>query len=280
MTFSSIEFANSGVVIRGNNVAVANSITVDAGVTDIQFCPGNLSLHGPVAPGSLSLHGPVVVDVEAGGSLTLGGAGDGAYWCSGGLSDDGATPGSLEKTGPGTLTLGGASNYTGGTTITSGDMNVPVSSYINNTVAGNVALNGGNLCVNGTIIGNVTVNNGGTLSGTGTVVGNVTVNGGNVSPGDNSVGVLTTANITFNGGTYSVQLADGTTPCNAVQATGTVDLGSGENSATLNLTGSRVQAAVDEALKLIVNEGPAAISGIFANLPEGSQLRKKTRITI
>lgn len=74
--------------------------------------------------------------------------------------------GGLEKSGVGSLTLGGDSTYSGRTIIT-----------------------GGTLAVNGSIVSDVFVGSGGTLAGTGTVGGSV-LNIGTVAPG-NSIGTLT-----------------------------------------------------------------------------------------
>ena len=90
--------------------------------------------------------------------------------------------GGFVKQGSGTLTLTGASNFTGGTT-----------------------LNAGILVVNGSLTSGVTVN-GGMLRGTGTV-GNVVANGGMVAPG-NSIGTLTVSgNFVQSGGSiYQVEV--------------------------------------------------------------------------
>ena len=90
--------------------------------------------------------------------------------------------GGFVKQGSGTLTLTGASNFTGGTT-----------------------LNAGVLVVNGSLTSGVTVN-GGMLRGTGTV-GNVVANGGVVAPG-NSIGTLTVSgNFVQSGGSiYQVEV--------------------------------------------------------------------------
>ncbi len=83
---------------------------------------------------------------------------------------------SLVKQGNATLTLSGASAYSGGTTVSGGTLLVNTSTGCG---TGNVTVNGGAaLGGNGTIPGNVTVNSNGTASVSGSIQGSVTVNGG------------------------------------------------------------------------------------------------------
>ena len=94
--------------------------------------------------------------------------------------------GAVEHNGAGTTILAGTNTYTGATTVNAGDLKV-----------------------NGSISGSTTtVNVNGTLSGTGTL-GPVIINGGTLAPGS-SPGILNSGNVTFNGGTLSVEL-NGTT---------------------------------------------------------------------
>ena len=101
----SIEIAASGFALgdAGTAIALANGITVDAGVTDSTILA------------NIALGGPLIVNVGAGGSLTISGA----------VSDsDSLTHGSLTKTGSGTLTLTNDNTYSGGTTISGGTLHV------------------------------------------------------------------------------------------------------------------------------------------------------------
>lgn len=89
--------------------------------------------------------------------------------------------GTLVKRDNGELTLTAANTFSGGLTIDGGTV------WVNNTTG------------SGTGSGAVTVNSAGTLGGKGAVSGAVTLNG-RASPGDRTVGALTTGNQTWNGG--------------------------------------------------------------------------------
>jgi autotransporter-associated beta strand protein len=138
------------------NVTIASGATLD--VNNVSQQIGSLSGRGgAVTLGSGRLIVSSSADSHFGG--TISGAG-----------------GSLVKQGAGTLTLGGANNYTGTTTVSAGTLRVDGGIDAASTV---------------------TVS-GGTLAGTGTVAGLVTVNGGaHIAPGASieslDVGSLTLA---------------------------------------------------------------------------------------
>jgi fibronectin-binding autotransporter adhesin len=99
--------------------------------------------------GAVTLGGTRNVTVAA-GTLTVGGT----------IGAASATPG-LQKSGAGTLVLGGANTYQGGTSVSAGVLLVNGSTHVESTfTVGTNAVLGGS----GVIGGAVTVNNGGTLA--------------------------------------------------------------------------------------------------------------------
>ncbi len=160
-----------------------------------------------VARGNVDVDGGATVfagGVKTIGTLTYGRAGTGgaALNLSGGNASDTE---SIQVSGGGTaavLNLAAASdtlvtgklNTGAGNTFTKtgmGVLTVTGASDAGNT--GGVFVTGGELRVDGLILGGVTTSGGGVLSGIGTVSGAVTMTGATVSPGDNNVGTLNVA---------------------------------------------------------------------------------------
>jgi len=148
--------------------------------------------------GAITLGQATTIATNSGAGLTLSGGISGNYnltfnsigdTTSAGIVAIGT--GTLTKNGTGTLTLSGNNTYTGATTV-----------------------NAGTLVVSGTNTGSaITINSGGSLLSA-TSIGSTTVNsGGKIAPGAsaNSVGSLTVAGLTLNGGgTYTWDMANAT----------------------------------------------------------------------
>ena len=131
-----------------SGTAAAESLTVAGGTLDLN---GNSitvsSLNGPGAAGA--------VDTISGGTPTLTVGDFNANGVFSGAIQNTAGSLTLSKTGAGSLTLGGASTYSGGTTVGSGTL------LVTNTTG------------SGTGSGSVTVNSGATFGGSGIVDGSV-----------------------------------------------------------------------------------------------------------
>src|SRR6516162_666804 len=123
------------------------------------------------------------------------------FECSAG-SD--ATGGGLTKIGSGTLTLTGASTYTGDTNVNEGVLNVT-----------------------GSLVSAVTVNSGGMLTGTGTIGGLSVGSGGIVAPG-NSIGTLrVTGDVSFDEGSIYQVKANAAGKSAMISATGAASIDGG-----------------------------------------------------
>jgi autotransporter-associated beta strand protein len=155
----------------------------------------------------------------------------------------------LTKTGAGTLTLTAAQSYTGSTTIS-----------------------GGTLEVNGSIT-SLALPTGGTLAGSGTV-GAISATGtGKVSPGTatSTATLAANGNVSFATGTaYVAQLnSDGTPAADRLAVTGTLALGAGVAALDLSDLGTTPLAT---GTKLVLATASGAITGIFAGLPNNSDV--------
>jgi len=209
-----------------NYVLYGNGLTVTEGITNEVSSGTNSVLLG------LVVVGPLALDVDAGGTLLLGGSFNGS--------------GTVRKEDGGTL------RYTG-TTM--------------NSFVGSVVVDSGTLQVDGSFTDGSFAVNGGLLDGTG-VVSSVTMNGGTLKPGDSPGILVTQGNLTMAAGAvFQIEL-DGPIPGSGydqLQVNGTVNL----NGATLTLQPS-FTATLGTAFLILVNDGTDPIVGTFAGLPEGA----------
>ncbi len=167
-------------------------------------------------------------------------------------------PGSISKTGTGTLTLTSANDYSAGTTVESGSL------FINNTT--------------GSATGSGPVNVvGGTLAGTGTMTGPVTVGNGSsgamLAPGASSsmIGTLTVqAELNFDANSsYEAELDSTNLAADNVTADGVAI--SGDSQLLLTDLGATTRPD-GTSFTLVNNTSGAAISGTFGNLEDGATI--------
>jgi autotransporter-associated beta strand protein len=216
------------------------------------FGDGNLNINGHDSPGVTigSLEGTGIVFLGS-NRLSVGNKNQSTIF-SGIIRDAGA----LTKVGPGTLSLTGANNYTGGTIVEGGALLINNESG-SGTGSGAVQVNAGRLGGRGTIAGSVTL---GTGSGAGAIL----------APGKRvgKASALTMQGaLTFNSdSTYNCGVKTRQAITDKVVADGVII-----NGAQFLLTGSGdVAIPQGTVFTVIDNTAPTPIAGTFSNLPDGS----------
>ena len=196
---------NGGTIRFDDTFSSQRAFTVGANGGTIEVTAGNTFTKDAGTTGSEN-----IIRFSANSTLTVGGAGDAVIGDA--LGAYGNTGFSIAKTGNGTLTLTGANNYSGTTTISAGTVNVG-----NGGTSGN--LGSGAITNNGSLVFNrsndLTVGN--TISGTGSLgkqgAGNLTLtNTGNTFSGDITVsgGTLTASGFTGSATSSTLGLKSGT----------------------------------------------------------------------
>ncbi len=171
-------------------------------------------------------------------TLTVGAPGNTTY--AGTIINGSTATLALVKNGPGTLELGGASTYTGTT-----------------------SLNQGVLKLNGGSLGNtaITVAGGATLTGAGTITGTVSVStGGSIDPGNAGIGTLATGAGTL-AGTLNCQVDTAT--ADRVSVTGNLNV-NGATIAFSTLGTPTAPSYIIASYTGTLSGTPAAVTGIPA----------------
>ncbi|HWA97990.1 MAG TPA: autotransporter-associated beta strand repeat-containing protein [Pirellulales bacterium] len=263
---------SGGTTIAGGTVQVnsANSLgavggtaTISAGTLEVV---SNLSTSRNFALNNTAS----TIYVDAGTAYTIGGT-----------IRDGASAGTLNATGPGTLVLTNASNtYSGGTAISGGTLSVSADGNLGASTAG-LSINGGTLAVTGAGFssgrvvtlgasgGTVDVATGGTLTLTSALGGS----GALVKADSGTLDLTSTGNnfsagVTVNGGTLQIAEANNATvattfsvgPSAAMQINGTGVLNFGNATSSFNgaFSGS---LAITGATRVNFNNAGSAITG-------------------
>jgi autotransporter-associated beta strand protein len=255
-----IAYGGAGGVRSGASILFTNSGGNTARVE--VFGNGNIDFsRREVADNTIgSLEGNGVVYLGA-GTLAIGGNNinttfAGTITEQGGVHQGG--PGSISKTGTGTLTLTSPNDYSAGTTVESGSL------FVNNTSgsatgSGPVSVTGGTLAGAGTITGPLTVGNGSS--------------GATLAPGATSstIGTLTVQDaLNFaSNSSYEAQLDSTALTADNVTANGVTI----SSDAQITLTDLGATTLPDgTSFTLIENTSGAAIGGTFSNLGDGAMI--------
>jgi len=236
-------------VNAGGAVNIATSLFV--------YPPGTVNVNGgtltaaALANAIAGSAGPVTTTAGSTINITNGGGATFSGQISGG--------GAIVKSGAGTQTLGGANNYSGGTTVSAGALGVS------------------NIAGSGTGTGPVNIGSTAFLGGTGTITGPVNVaSGGTLTGGLTGTAALNlTGAVTMSSGsTVSIGI-NGTTPGTGAGGHDQINLGT---TGTINLGGSNLSAGVTYAplntdvVRFILGTGAGAqVLGTFANAPPGTE---------
>lgn len=263
--------SGAALELQGGVAIGAESLTINgSGISTggaLRSVSGNNSFAGAITLGSASQinsdSGTLTLTggITGAQNLTFGGAGNTTV--SGGAIATGS--GTLVKSGSGTLTLSSANSYTGNTTVSAGRLIVTSSGAINSPAA-TVAVNGGELQVNGVVTASaLNVGSGATLSGTASGPGTGVINapvsiasGATLAPG-NSIGTLRINGSLTLGGTYAWEV-NSTTNAGDILVV---------NGPTLNLSGSSFTLtdsgvfSIGKKFTLMAYNG--SLSGSFSN---------------
>ena len=189
---------NSGATLQlSDGTSLAGSFLADS--SDVTVT-GSLKLaKGGNSETIGGLNGSGIVSAIAGSDTLIVGNGNANGTFSGALNNDGAAL-AFTKTGSGTQTLTGTSNYTGATTVSSGALALGTGGALGNTA---VTISSGatfSTATGTTAGGAVAVASGGTLRGSGSV-GAVTVANGaaNLIAGTGTTGTLSLSSLTLDG---------------------------------------------------------------------------------
>ncbi len=242
-------FTLNGGSLLGESGALSSTTLTLGSTTTLDVNPGDNDTLG-------ALSGSGTVDIQS-GSLTTGGD-DSSTLFSGVITG----PGSLDKTGTGTMTLTGDNTFTGGTDLQQGTLNLGNNNALGTgslaledgttlqaglnglNVVNSVTLNGSdtydsngnNSTLSGVISGTGSLDKTGTgtlaLTGNNTYTGGTTLSDGTLNLGNNNA--LGTGNLTLEDGTTLQAGMNGLAVTNTVTLNGTDTYDSNGNGSTLS----------------------------------------------
>ncbi|HUB65904.1 MAG TPA: autotransporter-associated beta strand repeat-containing protein, partial [Candidatus Methylacidiphilales bacterium] len=284
VTLSGTNTYAGGTTVSAGTLQVGSTNALGASTGSLTVNGGTLDLDGfSITVGTFSGTGGMITSSTNGAvTLTTGGSGTATY---AGTIQDGSGTVSFTEAGSGTLELTGDNTYSGGTTVTSGTLQVGNTDALGATT-GSLTVNGGTLDLNGTDITVGTLSGtGGTItssvagavsltvgsSGTATYAGTIQDGSGTVSLTEDGSGTLElTGDNTYSGGTTitSGTLQVGNT--NALGATtgsltvngGTLDLnGFSITTGEFSGTGGTITSSVDGASLTVGGSGMDTYAG-------------------
>jgi MYXO-CTERM domain-containing protein len=243
MTLSGASSRVGGTTISGGTIGLTSatalgsgSVTIAGGtldVTSVTASIGSLTLGGGQViggTGALALGGNVVSSGSSAIASRVSLGATRSFDVTNTLTLSNAISGSgagINKTGGGTLILGGTSSYTGATNVTAGRL------VVNGTLssaAGQVSVGDGLNADSGILSGTGTIQRSVSIAKGGTIAPGSGVGGGGGGGGAGGVGILRTNGQTWNGeGTYVVTIAD---------ASDTSNTAAGAKFSQLQLTGA------------------------------------------
>lgn len=205
--FSGNTTVNAGTLQLNNSRALPNgagkgNVIINSGAT-LAINGVNVALNGVSGAGT--------VDNVSANAMTFSvGNNNQSGTLSGAINNSGGGPLSLAKAGTGTLTLSGASSYSGSTLVGSGTLALTGAASISSST--NIVVgSGATFNVTGLTASTLVLNSGQVLSGVGSVVGNIDSGAGAIAPGTSAGTLPITGNLVLSGGSLNYELANITT---------------------------------------------------------------------
>jgi len=283
--FSGANTYSGNTRIAANALAIYNALALQNSTLDMNASDtGSISFNQNSTLGGLT--GSRNLDMS-GKTLSIGNNGQSTTY-SGALRD-----GALTKTGTGTLTLSGSNSYSGGTTVSSGTLQLGSANALG-AATGGLTVNGGTLDLNGNSVsvsalggagGGITTSASGTSTLTTAASGTSTYNG-NIANGSGAVvltqtgsgtlilgGSLTIAGLNADGGATQIQQSGSIAALNvAAGATVSMAAHSGSSYNVLNISSLAVSgfnsAMLADAGRTAVGALPAAEPASPEPVPE------------